>query len=141
MGVDSQTTSVEVWEGQDFAILARIMSPSGVVMTRSHVTDYTVNIFDATSGVESSPIYTKTSASEAEIMLASLTNDGWWNADSTGYTMIWRVQQDLLDASVKFEGGHNYIVEILLTADSDASTASGVIPVITYVTVRSRPGG
>ena len=111
--------SIQVYEGTNVTTVARVTLPSGTALATSHIgTDPQIllYIYDITDGgTTKSASYNSNGSSghsadgnlaKATATKSSLTNDGYWTVDSTGYNFIHTVSGSLFT-----EGGRRYRLE------------------------------
>jgi hypothetical protein len=100
----------DYWEGQDFWVLARVTGPDGILLSQGSFAgaadDWTLNVYDRTTGTPGTVVYTTSGAASA-IIFNTLQTDGYWTVDAEGYNMRHRVDA----AQFTNTGGHSYTLE------------------------------
>ena len=101
-------------EGTNWYLVERVSLPNGVNIVRADVTNIDLAVFDLDAAAPQTAIYTQTAISTNSIITASLTVDGYWPFDATGYNFLGTV----LATSVDIDGLHRARVEYKLNTAS-----------------------
>lgn len=129
-------------EGEDLVIVARPTAQDQTVITDAwgFPTDETdtvsISIYDLSvpDNASENPVYTDAATTADEVLLSSLTLDGYWTRDSIGYTFLLRITP----TEYAMEGGHTYRVSCKLPQATNGGTNYGDIYVDAVVTVSPR---
>lgn len=101
-------------EGSNWYLPERVTLPNGAYAARADVTNIDLAVFDLDAASPQTAIYTATGISTNSIIPASLTVDGYWPYDTTGYNFLATV----LATSVDVNGLHRVRVEYKLNTAS-----------------------
>ena len=121
--------TIKVYEGSDVTTVARITLPNGVTLDRDDVAAdpsiklYVYDITDGSSTLTTAYDQAGTASLEEDTTLAkataittadqTLTTDGWWTVDSTGYNF-----KHSLTGAALADGGKKYQLEYHITTGS-----------------------
>lgn len=101
-------------EGANWYLPERVSLPNGVYVVRADVTNIDLAVFDLDAASPQTAVYTQTAISTNSIIPASLTVDGYWPYDTTGYNFLGSIAA----SSVDVNGLHRARVEYVLNTVS-----------------------
>jgi hypothetical protein len=116
----------QVFEGEDVIIMHRLYLPDGNAVTTSNITgNMVLNVYEVGHPTRpdvaiSTQTVAHTGSTTAGALFPGLTNDNYWDADSTGYNFKHRVQYGAANSTstVNYRGGRKYRHEYSVSTDS-----------------------